>query len=61
MVPELEFAMICPPVMQLLPGNQVEISNDGMSTNDSSSLSDEKSSSQPVTTGTGNSVDLYKI
>lgn len=61
MVPELEFAMICPPVMQLLPGNQVEISNDGMSTNDSSSLSDEKSSSQPVTTGTGNSVDLDKI
>jgi hypothetical protein len=37
MVPELEFAMICPPVMQLLPGNQVEISNDGISTNDSSS------------------------
>lgn len=52
MVPELEFAMICPPVMQLLPGSHVEISNDGMSTNDSSSLSDEKSSSQPVTTGT---------
>jgi hypothetical protein len=46
---------------ELLPGNQVEISNDGISTNDSSSLSDEKSSSQPVTTGTGNSVDLYKI
>ncbi|VDI54147.1 Hypothetical predicted protein [Mytilus galloprovincialis] len=46
MIHELEFAMICPSIVQVLPSNQVEISTDDMSTNDSSSISEEKCSSQ---------------
>lgn len=51
MVPELEFAMICPVVNEGLPSNQVNLPVEDMSTNDSSSISEDKSSGNPLVSG----------